>query len=181
MFGITADLIATVKEIRRIESYKPSMTKFPDLKINPDNAYCNKRDMEAATAHLAKIKCFDRKPTSPATASAPVAASPQRPVAPKLATAPAGRSAAQFLALDGGERNQLIYSAMAMASRPLRDELRRAFASAAPSQRIEFASAFRAALHAHEPQAGPTISRSEFSALSPAGKMATVRAGIRIH
>lgn len=174
MFGNSDELRATMKKIRAIEASHPTLAKFPEPRIIQGNPFCNKTDLQKAQKHLAKISA-----SSPATASAPRI----RPILSKPSTAPTaptGRTASAFLAMASTERNKLIHSAMAKASRPLRDELRAAFKSAPASQRVEFAAAFRNALHAHEQQDAPSIPATEFAALTPTEKMNTVRAGIRI-
>jgi hypothetical protein len=174
VFGKTADLQAAIAKIRAIESNSPSLKKYSAPKM-PTGNLCNKADVLNAQKHLATISAAaPRKPF----------AALDRPAIAKAVTSPAkavsGRNAAELLALDPDAQWKLIYSAMPLAAKPLRDELRAAFKSAPPSLRTKFAAVFRNALHAHERDQAPSISKQAFDSLSPQQKMDSIRAGIRI-
>jgi hypothetical protein len=174
LFGKTADLQATIAKIRAIESNSPSLKKYSAPKM-PTGNLCSKTDLLNAQKHLASIT---------ATAPRKRFAALDRPAAAKAVTSPAkavtGRNAAELLALDPDAQNKLIYSAMPLAARPLRDELRNAFKSAPPSLRTKFAAVFRNALNAHERDLGPSITKAQFDELTPQQKMDTAKAGIKI-
>ena len=173
LFGKTADLQATIAKIKAIESNSPSLKKYTAPKI-PAGNLCSKADLLNAQKHLASIATSPRKPFSALT----------RPAAAKAVTKPAalnvGRSAQEFLALDPVDQKQVVFAAMPQAAKPLRDELRNAFKSAPAGLRTKFASTFRNALSAHEPQLAPTISRAQFDKLTAREKMATCKGGIKV-
>lgn len=174
LFGKTADLRATVEKIRVIEGAKPGMARFKAPAI-PSGNLCNKKDLETARRHLAAIA--HKAPVKASfTQSAPaIAKAPTKPTA-----AIVGRTAQELLALNPGEQNELILKALPLASKQLRAELRRAYASAPAGLRTKFAATFRNALAAHEPEFAPSISKQAFDLLTPRQKSDTCRAGIRI-
>ena len=90
------------------------------------------------------------------------------------------RSAQELLALDRAAQNELIFIALPVASKQLRDELRAAYASAPAPLQSRFAATFRAALHAHEIEACPAISKQAFDQLAARQKSDTCKTGIRI-
>ena len=174
LFGKTADLRATIEKIRAIEASNPSLKKFSPPAI-PGGNLCNKKDLETARRHLAVIA--HKAPTkasllqsAPAIAKAPT----------KATAAIVGRSALQLLALDPGDQNELIFSALPLASKQLRDELRAAYQTAPAGLRSKFAATFRNALAAHEPELAPSITRQAFDLLTPRQKSDTCKAGIKI-
>ena len=174
LFGKTSDLQAVIAKIKAIESNSLSLKKYSAPKM-PTGSLCSKKDLEQAQRHLTSITAkTPRKPFSaldlPATGKAPT----------KPAALNVGRSAQEFLALDPADQNELIFSALPLASKQLRDELRSAYASAPAGLRTKFAATFRNALSAHEPQLAPTISRSQFDKLTAREKMATCKASITI-
>jgi hypothetical protein len=174
LFARTAELRATVEKIRGIEAVNPSLNKYT-APNSPAGNLCSKADMLNAQKHLAGITA-----TPPRKRFAAL----DRPAAAKAATSPAkavtGRSAAELLALDPDAQNKLIYSAMPLASKQLRDELRNAYASAPAGVRTKFAAVFRGALHAHERDQAPTITKAQFDQLNPQQKMDSAKAGIKI-
>ena len=174
LFAKTAELRATVEKIRAVEAGNPSLKKYSIPKM-PTGNLCSKKDLEAARRHLGVIA--HKAPTKASlTQSAPAIAK-----APTKATAAiVGRSALQLLALDPGAQNELIFSALPLASKRLRDELRAAYASAPAPLQTRFAATFRAALQAHEPELAPTISKEKFDQLTPRQKSDTCKAGIKI-
>jgi len=174
LFGKTSDLQAVIAKIKAIESNSLSLKKYTAPKM-PTGSLCSKKDLEQAQRHLASITAkTPRKPFSaldlPATGKAPT-----RPAALHV-----GRSAQELLALDPADQKQVIFAAMPQAAKPLRDELRTAYASAPAGLRTKFAATFRNALSAHEPQLAPTISRAQFDKLTAREKMATCKANITI-
>jgi len=174
VFGKTSELRAVVGKIRAIEAANPTLAKFSATSF-PGGNLCSKTDMLNAQKHLAGITAkTPRKRFSaldlPATGKAPT----------KPAALNVGRSAQDFLLLDPADQNELIFSALPLASKQLRDELRNAFKSAPAGLRTKFAATFRNALSAHEPQLAPTISRAQFDKLTAREKMDTAKAGIKI-
>ena len=174
LFGKTSDLRATIEKIRAIEAGNPSLAKFAAT-VFPAGNLCNKKDLESARRHLGAIA--SKLPTkawllqsAPATAKAPT----------KATAANVGRTAQELLALDPGAQNEVILKALPLASKQLRDELRAACASAPAGLRTKFAATFRAALHAHEPELAPSITRQAFDLLTPRQKSDSCRAGIKI-
>ena len=174
LFGKTSDLRATIEKIRAIEAGNPSLKKYAAPTI-PSGNLCSKKDMDSARRHLAVIA--HKAPTKASlTQSAPAIAK-----APTKATAAiVGRSALQLLALDPGAQNELIFSALPLAAKQLRDELRAAYQTAPAGLRSKFAATFRAALQAHEHEAGPAISKKAFDLLTARQKSDSCRAGIKI-
>ena len=174
VFGKTSELRATVEKIRAIEAANPTLAKFPATAF-PAGNLCDKKALENAQRHLASIAA--RAPRKRFAAL-------DRPAAAKAVTSPAkatpGRSAQDLLALDPDAQNRLIFAAMPLAARPLRDELRAAFKSAPAGLRTKFAAIFRNGLNAHERDLGPSISKAQFDQLDPRQKMDSIRAGIRI-
>jgi hypothetical protein len=174
LFGKTADLRAVVDKIRAVEASNPSLARYPATAF-PSGNLCNRKDLENAQRYLAAITATPpRKPFSALT----------RPTAAKAVTSPAkaptGRNAAELLSMNEHDQRNLIFAAMPLAARPLRDELRNAFKSAPAGLRAKFASTFRNALHAHERDQAPSISKQSFNSLSPQQKMDSIRAGIKI-
>ena len=174
LFGKTSDLRATIEKIRAIETNNPSLAKFA-APVFPAGNLCSKKDMETARRHLGAIA--HKAPTKASLTQSPpaIAQAPTKPTA-----AIVGRSALELLALDPADQNELIFSALPLASKQLRDELRAAYASAPAGLRTKFANTYRAALQAHEHEAGPAISKKAFDLLTPRQKSDTCRAGIRI-
>jgi hypothetical protein len=174
VFGKTSELRAVVDKIRAVEASNPSLAKFPATSF-PAGNLCDKKALENAQRHLAAITATaPRKPFSALT----------RPTAAKAVTSPAkastGRSAQDLLALDPDAQNRLIFAAMPLAARPLRDELRNAYASAPAGIKTKFATAFRNALHAHERDQAPSITKAQFDQLNPQQKMDSAKSGIKI-
>ena len=174
LFGKTADLRATIEKIRAIEASNPSLAKFA-APVFSAGSLCSKKDLETARRHLAVI-AYKAPAKAPLLQSAPTTA--KAPTMP--AAANVGRSAQELVALDPGAQNELIFSALPLASKQLRDEIRAAYASAPAGLRSKFADTYRAALHAHEPELAPSISRQAFDRLTPRQKSDTCRAGIKI-
>jgi hypothetical protein len=174
LFAKTAELRATVAKIRAIEAANPTLARFPATSF-PAGNLCNKKDLLTAQKHLASIAH-----KSPAKASTARPA----PTTAKAITAPAptakGRNAEHFLALDPQDQKAVIHKAMAIAAKPLRDELRAAFKSAPAGLRTKFAATFRNALHAHERDQAPSITKAQFDQLNSQQKMDSAKAGIRI-
>jgi hypothetical protein len=174
LFGKTADLRTVFDKIRAIEAADPTLAKYPATSF-PAGNLCNKKDLEQAQRHLAAITATaPRKPFSAL----------DRPAIAKASTSPAkvstGRNAAELLAMSPQDQGALIYSAMPLAARPLRDELRSAYASAPAGLKTKFAATFRNALNAHERDLAPNITKAQFDQLNPQQKMDSIRAGIRI-
>ena len=174
MFGKTSDLQATIAKIRGIEAVNPSLKKYTAPKI-PAGNLCSKADMLNAQKHLASIT-----DTAPRKAFASLDRSPIANPSAKPVAANVGRSAAELLALDPDAQNKLIYSAMPIASKHLRDELRSAYASAPAGLKTKFAAIFRNPLHVHEHDQAPSITKAVFDSLTNQEKMDSIRAGIRI-
>jgi hypothetical protein len=174
LFSKTSELVATIGKIQAIEAVNPSLKKYTAPKI-PAGNLCSKADMLNAQKHLASITA--KTPRKPFSAL-------DLPAIAKAATRPAalnvGRSAQELLALDPADQKQVIFAAMPQAAKPLRDELRSAYASAPAGLKTKFAAMFRNALSAHEPQLAPTISRAQFDKLTAREKMATCKANIKI-
>jgi hypothetical protein len=174
LFARTDELRATLAKIRAIEAANPALAKYPAQSF-PTGNLCNKKDLITAQKHLASIAH-----KSPAKASTARPA----PTTAKAITAPTatakGRSAEHFLALDPQDQKAVIHKAMAIAAKPLRDELRAAFKSAPAGLRTKFAATFRNALHAHERDQAPSITKAQFDQLNSQQKMDSAKAGIRI-
>jgi hypothetical protein len=174
LFGKTADLRAIIEKIRVIEAAQPGMARFKAPAI-PSGNLCSKKDMETARRHLAVIAH-----KAPAKASL-LQSAPAIAQAPTKATAAnVGRTALELLALDPGAQNEVIFSALPLESKQVRDELRAAYASASAGLRTKFAATFHNALAAHEPELAPSISKQAFDRLTARQKSDTCRAGIRI-
>lgn len=174
IFAKTADLQTVILKIRAIEAANPSLKKYSPPKM-PTGSLCSKKDLDSARRHLAVIAYKAPAKASLTKSATAIAKAPTMPAAANV-----GRSAQELVALDPGAQNELIFSALPLAAKKLRAELRAAYASAPAGLRTKFADTFRAALHAHEPELAPSITKHAFDQLSPRQKSDTCRAGIKI-
>jgi hypothetical protein len=174
LFAKTAELRATVEKIRAIEAANPTLAKFPAT-VFPAGTLCSKKDLEQAQRHLTSITAkTPRRPFAALNLPA-IAKAPTKPAALNV-----GRSAQDFLLIDTADQNELIFSALPQAAKPLRDELRAAYKSAPAALQAKFAKTFQAALKAHEIDLAPAITKQAFDQLTARQKSDTCKAGIKI-
>lgn len=143
LFGKTAELKAALDQIRAMEASSPGIAKFTAPKI-PKGDFCNKRDLLAAEAHLAKLqgKAPTRAPRP--TAKAPKAAEPK---ATATAKTPTGRTAAELLALSSADQQAICRRACNTREIALRTEIIAAFQSMpASAERSKFYQTFKTAI-----------------------------------
>lgn len=174
LFSKTSELVATIGKIQAIEAAQPGMARFK-APVIPSGKLCSKKDMETARRHLAVIAYKAPAKASLMQSAPTIAKAPAKHVAANV-----GRTAQELLTLDPADQNQLIFTALPLASKHLRDELRGAYASAPAHHRTKFAATFRNALAAHEPELSPSISKQAFDCLTARQKSDTCKAGIKI-
>ena len=174
LFGKTSDLQAIISKIKAIESNSPSLKKYSAPKM-PTGNLCSKKDMDSARRHLAIIAYKAPAKASLLQSAPAIAKAPTKPAA-----AIVRRSAQELLTLDPADQNKLIFAALPLASKQLRDELRRAYQTAPAPLQSRFAATFRAALQAHEIELAPSITKQAFDLLTARQKSDFCKAGIKI-